>query len=202
MAAPVPSPRSPADRRYRIFVGVGLLVAAAAMAAAVIRTQTEEDTPPAQCRPPRRRRAPHPAPGHGGAAPVRARHRPGPGLRGDAGRQRHRDPRRRAPRGVEQNQVFFTPGEGKVIEELPAGQTCVVAIAWRSSDGPRRGRPAHTVVLRRHLAEVRRGRRLREQAARGRPRRGRARPSPWPCRAWCRPPRRRSARWSSPTRCR
>ena len=35
----------------------------------------------------------------------------------------------------EQHQVFFTPGEGKVIEELPAGRTCVVAVAWRSALG-------------------------------------------------------------------
>ena len=35
----------------------------------------------------------------------------------------------------EQNQVFFTPGEGKVIEELPGGTTCVVAIVWKSSEG-------------------------------------------------------------------
>jgi hypothetical protein len=35
----------------------------------------------------------------------------------------------------EQNQVYFTPGDGKVIEELPGGTTCVVAIAWKSSNG-------------------------------------------------------------------
>jgi hypothetical protein len=35
----------------------------------------------------------------------------------------------------EQNQVFFTPGEGKVIEELEAGDTCVDATIWKSSEG-------------------------------------------------------------------
>lgn len=35
----------------------------------------------------------------------------------------------------EQNQVFFTPGEGKILEQLPPGRTCVTAIAWRSADG-------------------------------------------------------------------
>jgi hypothetical protein len=35
----------------------------------------------------------------------------------------------------EQNQVFFTPGEGKAIEELDAGETCVVATIWKSSEG-------------------------------------------------------------------
>jgi hypothetical protein len=35
----------------------------------------------------------------------------------------------------EQNQVFFTPGEGKAVERLRAGPNCAVAIAWRSSQG-------------------------------------------------------------------
>ena len=39
---------------------------------------------------------------------------------------------RRVP---EQNQVFFTPGKGKVIEELRAGQVCVTAVVWQSSVG-------------------------------------------------------------------
>jgi hypothetical protein len=34
-----------------------------------------------------------------------------------------------------QAQYWFTPGKGKVIEELPAGQTCVVALVWRTADG-------------------------------------------------------------------
>jgi hypothetical protein len=36
----------------------------------------------------------------------------------------------------QQNQVFFTPGEGKAIEELEAGDTCVTATIWKSSEGP------------------------------------------------------------------
>jgi hypothetical protein len=35
----------------------------------------------------------------------------------------------------EQNQVFFTPGEGKVIEELEGGQVCVTAVVWKSAVG-------------------------------------------------------------------
>jgi predicted RNA-binding Zn-ribbon protein involved in translation (DUF1610 family) len=35
----------------------------------------------------------------------------------------------------EQNQVFFTPGEGKAVEELHAGPNCVEAVVWRSSQG-------------------------------------------------------------------
>lgn len=39
-------------------------------------------------------------------------------------------------REAAQNQVFFLPGEGTSIEELPAGRTCVTAVVWRSANGP------------------------------------------------------------------
>jgi hypothetical protein len=39
---------------------------------------------------------------------------------------------RRVP---EQNQMFFTPGEGKAIERLPAGANCAMALVWKASDG-------------------------------------------------------------------
>jgi hypothetical protein len=39
---------------------------------------------------------------------------------------------RRVP---EQNQVFFTPGEGKVVEKLNAGPNCATAIVWKASAG-------------------------------------------------------------------
>jgi len=42
------------------------------------------------------------------------------------------DEQRRVP---EQNQVFFQPGEGTVFPELPAGQNCVTALVWKSSEG-------------------------------------------------------------------
>lgn len=35
----------------------------------------------------------------------------------------------------EQNQVFFTPGPGRVFEALPSGTTCVTAVAWKTADG-------------------------------------------------------------------
>jgi hypothetical protein len=37
----------------------------------------------------------------------------------------------------EQNQVFFTPGEGKVVEKLNAGANCATAVVWKASS--RRG---------------------------------------------------------------
>ena len=36
----------------------------------------------------------------------------------------------------EQNQVFFTPAEGKVVEQLQAGPNCATAVVWRSAVGP------------------------------------------------------------------
>jgi hypothetical protein len=35
----------------------------------------------------------------------------------------------------EQNQVFFTPAEGKVVERLNAGPNCAMAIVWKASAG-------------------------------------------------------------------
>jgi hypothetical protein len=40
---------------------------------------------------------------------------------------------RRVP---EQNQVFFTPAEGKTVERLRAGPNCVTATVWQAADGP------------------------------------------------------------------
>lgn len=34
------------------------------------------------------------------------------------------------------NQTTFKPGPGKVFEQLPAGQNCIVATYWQSSVGP------------------------------------------------------------------
>jgi hypothetical protein len=36
---------------------------------------------------------------------------------------------------VAENQVFFTPGEGRVIERLESGRRCVTAIFWESRLG-------------------------------------------------------------------
>jgi len=40
---------------------------------------------------------------------------------------------RRVP---EQNEVYFTPGEGKSVERLNAGPNCVAATVWKAADGP------------------------------------------------------------------
>lgn len=37
-----------------------------------------------------------------------------------------------------ENQVFFTPGEGREIEQLPPGKVTVTALVWRPIDGETR----------------------------------------------------------------
>jgi hypothetical protein len=35
----------------------------------------------------------------------------------------------------QENQMFFTPGEGQSVERLLAGRNCVTATVWKSSEG-------------------------------------------------------------------
>jgi hypothetical protein len=127
--------RRPSSLRYRLFVIAGLLLAAAAFTAAVVSTDTDEDPPvTVSGRPDIVEHVLPPdgaaiqrqseigidlAPGYEGTLVVYGQEIPAPQLR-------------LVP---EQNQVFFTAGEGKVIEVLEAGRTCVTAVAWRSQDG-------------------------------------------------------------------
>jgi hypothetical protein len=43
------------------------------------------------------------------------------------------------------NQVFFTPGEGRIIEQLAPGQVDVTAVIWRPSEGETRDSGSRTV---------------------------------------------------------
>jgi len=43
------------------------------------------------------------------------------------------------------NQVFFTPGEGRIIEQLAPGRVDVSAIIWRPSEGETRERGSRVV---------------------------------------------------------
>lgn len=124
------------DTRYRIFVAVALAAAAAAMGIAVAATNTGDADDPASV----------------SAAPNVVEHLVPPAgseqLRQSElgidlaagyeaalsvnGTEIPTDELRLVP---EQNQVFFTPGEGKVIEELPGGKVCVLALVWKSSVG-------------------------------------------------------------------
>jgi hypothetical protein len=135
MALPANPDRAASDRRFRLLVGLGLAVAAAAMTAAVLATQTDEDTPPTASG--KRTVVEHLIPLNG--AEVLRQSELGVDLAsGYSGTLVINDveiPKVQLREVPELNQVFFTPGEGKVIEELPAGRTCVVAIAWRTASG-------------------------------------------------------------------
>jgi hypothetical protein len=121
--------------RYKVVVGIALAVAAGAMYLAISHTSTEPDEPVHVAGRPDV--VEHLVPFNG--ASILRQQEIGidlaPGYEGTLvvnGVEIPPDQERIVP---EQNQVFFTPGDGKAIEELPGGTTCVVAIAWKSQDG-------------------------------------------------------------------
>jgi hypothetical protein len=50
------------------------------------------------------------------------------------------------------NQVFFTPGKGKIIEQLAPGLVNVTAIIWRPAQGETRDHGSRTVTWSFHVA--------------------------------------------------
>jgi hypothetical protein len=135
-ATPKPKlPRTAADRRYHVFVAVCLVAAAVTMYFAIHLTNTDQDEPAdvsaapkivEQLIPPKDSQQLRQselgidlAPGYEASLIVNGIAIP-------------RDELREVP---QQNQVFFTPGKGKVIEELEGGQVCVTAIVWASANG-------------------------------------------------------------------
>jgi hypothetical protein len=44
-------------------------------------------------------------------------------------------PREQQRRVAAQNQVFFKPGDGKVVDALRAGSNCLTASVWKQSEG-------------------------------------------------------------------
>lgn len=121
--------------RYKVGVAIALAAAAGALLLAVTRTNTDNDDPVHVSARPEviERLIPF-----NGASILRQQELGvdlGPGYEGTLiinGVEVPADEQRLVP---EQNQVFFTPGEGKAIEELPAGTNCVVALVWKSSMG-------------------------------------------------------------------
>ena len=130
MNAPLPSSMS--QGRYRLLIGVLLVGAAVALFVAVRATDTGDEE-------------------SGPASDVVERFVPGAGdevvrqaeLGVDLaagydgtillnGVEIPEDEQRRVP---EQNQVFFTPGEGKAVERLLAGPNCATALVWKTADG-------------------------------------------------------------------
>jgi hypothetical protein len=131
-----PAPGTPPSSwRYRAFVAAALAVAAGALYLGVRATETESDDPITVNGRPEVVEHLHPRNGAEVLRQVEV------GIDLVSGYEAALmvndttipvDELRQVP---EQNQVFFTPGEGKVLERLPAGQTCVTATVWRSADG-------------------------------------------------------------------
>ena len=129
MTAPLPAPM--AQGRYRLLISVLVAGAVVALIVAVRATDTGEDAAPAsdvveQLVP------------EAGAEVLRQAELGidlAPGYDGTIllnGVEIPAEDQRRVP---EQNQVFFTPGEGKAVERLLAGPNCATALVWKTADG-------------------------------------------------------------------
>lgn len=145
MTDPLPRPagRRMSDVRYRLLIAAALVGAGLALFAAIRATDTGDD-PAASSSPPAF--VEHLSPGSGDE--VLRQTEIGidlaPGYEATLivnGEAIPDDELRRVP---EQNQVFFQPGAGTTVTELPGGRNCVTAIAWRSAVG--RGPEDQTVT--------------------------------------------------------
>lgn len=130
MTSPLPAPMS--QRRHRTLIVALVVLAAVAIVAGVRATDTSDEDTPARSDVVERL-IPRPdaevirqaelgidlAPGYDGTIQVNGEEIPV-------------EEQRRVP---EQNQVFFTPGEGTSVERLQAGPNCVTAIVWKAADG-------------------------------------------------------------------
>jgi hypothetical protein len=133
---PALPPRPPSSWRYRLAVTVALIVAGLALYAGVRATETgEQDTPLVNGRPGVVERIiPREA--------AEALHQSeigidlAPGYEGGLILNGTTIPTEELRLVPEQNQVFFAPGPDKTFEALPSGANCVVAVVWKSSDGP------------------------------------------------------------------
>lgn len=132
-AALPPLPTS--SLRYKLFVAVALLTAAAAMATAIHLTNTKDADPVTVTGAPTVVQQLIPANGSSELRQSELGIDLAPGYEGTLIVNGIEIPAKQLRIVEAQNQVFFTPGPGKVIEELEGGQTCVVALVWKSSDG-------------------------------------------------------------------
>lgn len=138
MTDPTPTPTGPtrpaSSLRYRLAVTAAMLVAFGALFLGVRATETGDEDAATASRPdvvehliPRR-----------GAEVLQQTEIGidlGPGYEGALilnGTAIPTDELRLVP---EQNQVFFAPGPDRTFETLPAGQSCVTAIVWKSANG-------------------------------------------------------------------
>jgi hypothetical protein len=131
---PAPSPAPSTSVRYRIVVAVALLAVAGMLYAAVHLTNTKDANPvTVQSRPDVLERV---IPEDGSTEPRQSEFGVdlAPGYDGTLivnGTEIPRDELRRVPA---QNEVYFTPGKDKIIDELN-GPVTVRAVVWKSSVG-------------------------------------------------------------------
>ena len=136
MTSPTSPPEpAPSSLRYRVLVGVALAVAAGLLCGAVHSTNTHTADPVTVHGQPNV--VEHVIPVNGSSELRQSEFGVdlAPGYDGTLvvnGIEIPRDQLRLVPA---QNQIFFTPGPGKVITDLPAGKTCVVAVVWKSAVG-------------------------------------------------------------------
>ncbi len=131
-----PSPDHPprmSDRRYRLIIAALVAAAVVALAAGILATEGDDPGTVADRSEAVERLVPAEgdevirqaelgidlAPGYEGSLEVNGVPIPADELRTVAA----------------QNELFFTPGEGKSVEQLRAGPNCATAIVWRSSQG-------------------------------------------------------------------
>lgn len=137
MSDPTPTPPAPApiEWRHRAFVAVALTVAAAALYFGVKATETDgESSVSVNGRPDV---VEHVIPRNG--AEILRQTQIGidlvSGYEGTLVVNGLEIPAAELRVVPEQNQVFFTPGEGATVEKLPPGVNCATAIVWKSSEG-------------------------------------------------------------------
>jgi hypothetical protein len=134
MAEPVHRPRM-SDTRFRLLIAVMVATAGVALYAGVRATDTGgEDPVTVSGRPDV---VEHLVPGAGDEVIRQAELGVdlAPGYDGTLLVNGVEIPTEELRRVPEQNQVFFTPGEGKVVEQLNAGPNCATAIVWKASAG-------------------------------------------------------------------
>jgi hypothetical protein len=134
-----PTPTSASSVRYRVFVAVALLTVAGMLYAAVHLTNTKDQDPITVVQG-RQDAVEHVLPANGSTEPRQAEFGIdlAPGYDGTLvvnGTEIPRDELRRVPA---QNQIFFTPGKDKILDELN-GPVTVKAVVWKSSVGRGQG---------------------------------------------------------------
>lgn len=136
LADPLAGRRAPLPTAvYRVIIAVAVLAAAAAIVAGVQATQTGEQEPVTVSGRPDVVEALIPGTGDEVVQQFEVGVDLAPGYEGALTVNGVDIPTEELRLVPQQNQVFFKPSEGSVINELLAGENCVVATVWKSSEG-------------------------------------------------------------------